>query len=636
MKSFMISILFLLLLSTVAFPFDRMVLGELFANHACPYCVTANQFLDELYPDISDHTALIRYHVWWPASDDPFYEYNPEQNRERTTYYAVSAVPAFVIDGEVVDAPYGQWDDSLDARAEVSSPIAIEIDTSIFGEVTIRIDTRDLTESMGGKLFVVITEDSIHHIAPNGETMFQQIMRKMIPSDGEAMTLHPGATVEKNFDIPIDPVWDLEQCNIVAFFQIFSCEVLQSAVVRFPHRPEYFVSLSADSGKKSMASPHSVVNFRMTLSNTGTESDIYSFWHDDTGLPDGWSAQLSWVSGVFDSTDIFLSSTEGVNISLNVNVGDGGIGYVDVNAASNTVADVRQSIRFIVISDVELLLVDNSKDIAGEELILSDLNELLGNVAYWNTSSDGQITDINDIDIGSLVWYSGKDTSTALLYDDIEQLSDYLSDGGGLLIAGNGFGRSIGSNAFYVLKMKSVYLGSSDSYSSVSGVGPLAGFSADLLPTNVEMIRPLSDSAVVVLRYDDGESCAGIYFKNGYKLAYLPFDPVDIADTDARRELLGILLGRLPVKDIDKPRIVSLDAYPNPFNSELNIYLDAPGCSSVEIYNTLGEKVAELMLTSYDAPATVRWKPDDLPSGVYLLRASLKKYPIYRKIVLLK
>lgn len=67
--------------------------------------------------------------------------------------------------------------------------------------------------------------------------------------------------------------------------------------------------------------------------------------------------------------------------------------------------------------------------------------------------------------------------------------------------------------------------------------------------------------------------------------------------------------------------------YPNPFNPVTNIEFSLPrkGFTTLRVYNTLGEEVAELVSSVLaEGKHTVSFNADNLPSGIYVYRLNLK------------
>jgi hypothetical protein len=79
--------------------------------------------------------------------------------------------------------------------------------------------------------------------------------------------------------------------------------------------------------------------------------------------------------------------------------------------------------------------------------------------------------------------------------------------------------------------------------------------------------------------------------------------------------------------------------YPNPFNATATLSYGVPHTAHVqlEIYNLLGQRVAELV--NGEIPAGIhrmQWTPENLPSGVYLLRMHTPVFDQTQKMVLMK
>jgi hypothetical protein len=79
--------------------------------------------------------------------------------------------------------------------------------------------------------------------------------------------------------------------------------------------------------------------------------------------------------------------------------------------------------------------------------------------------------------------------------------------------------------------------------------------------------------------------------------------------------------------------------YPNPFNPETKIEYGLPKTShvSLNIYNMLGEKVAELVNSRHSAGRyNLNWKPGIIASGLYIYRLEADGVVLSRKMLLLK
>ncbi len=152
----------------------------------------------------------------------------------------------------------------------------------------------------------------------------------------------------------------------------------------------------------------------------------------------------------------------------------------------------------------------------------------------------------------------------------------------------------------------------------------------------------------------------------GYSLSENVVLAIDVVDPVGNRTALPTycwLAGDSGILGIDEqisslPDKLSIMAYPNPFNSAVTIALDIPvgDCSpvplSVEIYDVNGRKIAQSEdIRSLSGAETtfprnslrIRsgsefvWHPDEsLPSGIYLVRATVGEETVSKRVVYLK
>ncbi len=237
-----------LLLATVAifllsygnsFATLRMPLGEMFTNTGCGPCYNAEIALDNIMEEHWDDYSLIRYHVSWPSSGDPFYTFNRAENMDRNDYYNNDYTPHLFIDG-IVDGEYyyNNWDDQFALRWDTPSPLEIELIGHYNGadrenQLHISMTATDNINFNDLRLFCVLIENYIQYNAPNGVRQHDQTMRDIVPdSDGESFTISNGETKEFDFTIALDPQLAEDNCEIVVFVQDYSTkEVLQSAKI---------------------------------------------------------------------------------------------------------------------------------------------------------------------------------------------------------------------------------------------------------------------------------------------------------------------------------------------------------------------------------------------------------------------
>ena len=227
-------IVILSLIVSILYSAPRVVLGEMFTNTSCGPCRNDNLQMDAFTVQKWDILSFIRYHVWWPSASDPFYQANQAQNRTRTNFYHINAVPAIVMEGtEQMRA--GEVFSYVDPRSQVPSSVYFELyskyesygvhsadssgeGTALFHIVT---DTTVLEEDqIGGMLHLVVIEDSINFNAPNGLTLHNQVMRHMFPgATGIFTTIDYGDEYVEERDFYIDTSWVETMCQLVGFYQ---------------------------------------------------------------------------------------------------------------------------------------------------------------------------------------------------------------------------------------------------------------------------------------------------------------------------------------------------------------------------------------------------------------------------------
>ncbi len=179
--------------------------------------------------------TVIRYHVWWPGPNDPFYLFNTPEVQARRNYYAVPYVPYCQFDGAISGgSAYGSWPAIVDGRSLLNSVLQIDLtgeydENTNEGEVTVSIYAEETPGVSNLRLRVVLTESNLSY----GNKLWHQTFRDMIPSPyGQPITITQGETVEHTFDFTTPSPMIGRNVMVVAFVQSESNrEILQSAKV---------------------------------------------------------------------------------------------------------------------------------------------------------------------------------------------------------------------------------------------------------------------------------------------------------------------------------------------------------------------------------------------------------------------
>ncbi len=231
-----------------AIVYDSKILMELFTSTTCGPCLpqntTLNRYLDptsSVYAgDLADEWIILRYHVWWPSSGDPYYDWNQAPVINREAYYDVGYVPHMYTNGNVDSAGTATtW--RTNARAAINQPTFFNFDINgsrngynISGNVRVT-SSADISDVSGFKLYVAVTHDNSTYNAPNGQTVFDQTFVDFLSGniiDGQqvyfdTINLRAGETLNKVFNWTMDSnwpndsgvSWNVQDLNLVAFVQ---------------------------------------------------------------------------------------------------------------------------------------------------------------------------------------------------------------------------------------------------------------------------------------------------------------------------------------------------------------------------------------------------------------------------------
>lgn len=223
------------------------ILMELFTSTTCGPCLPQNTTLNNyLNPessvyagDLADDWIILRYHVWWPSSGDPYYEWNTAPVINREGYYGVGYVPHMYTQGWTDSgSTAATWRTHARAAVDGLTPFNVQITGTrdgynLSGNVT--VTSAGDVNNLGFKLFVAVTHDNSQYQAPNGQTVFDQTFIDFLTLDsssevvsyGEPLNLGVGETYTKNYNWTLDSnwpnnsgvSWSTEDLTLIAFVQ---------------------------------------------------------------------------------------------------------------------------------------------------------------------------------------------------------------------------------------------------------------------------------------------------------------------------------------------------------------------------------------------------------------------------------
>ncbi len=190
MKKALLSLSALLTVGVVnAQTVQRVPLFEVFTSETCPPCKPGNTIYENVIaPKPKGDYVSIKFQQDFPGNGDP---YCTTEGVNRRSYYAINSIPRMEIDGgwdqnaqSFTDALYTQYR-SVAAKATLTGVYSI----STSNRVTVKVDYKAIGSAFpaGTKLYVGIVEArTIKNInaQTNGETVFYNVMKKMMPTDG--------------------------------------------------------------------------------------------------------------------------------------------------------------------------------------------------------------------------------------------------------------------------------------------------------------------------------------------------------------------------------------------------------------------------------------------------------------------
>lgn len=209
---------------------ERVLLFECFTNTGCGPCAQQNPALDALINNNGDRVAAIKYHMNWPASNDPMYLHNTVDNNSRRGVYGVNSVPHTVVDGvRFGDMPAGLTQSMVNNWLAIESPfemrLGYEVDAAA-NTITVHVMGMASAAVTGSlRLYVGVIEREVHYSsAPgsNGERDFYSVMKKLLPKAAGTIlgdSMEEGDYFAYTFTWELANIYDMSQLDAIAWIQ---------------------------------------------------------------------------------------------------------------------------------------------------------------------------------------------------------------------------------------------------------------------------------------------------------------------------------------------------------------------------------------------------------------------------------
>jgi hypothetical protein len=222
--------------------YPKKSLVERYTNSGCPPCKTTNDnWYTATTKSLLDTNSIshVVYNVSWPDPDDPMYLFNVSDNTSRVNYYGVNSVPWITVNGTTITLSNTSPSNLLNAVTagnSQTSPFKIVLTSDFFSnnmiDVHVKVlrDPSDTNVYSNTKIKIALTERMVHFnsapgSASNGERTFYSITRKMLPNAGGTLfnPPAPGDSTELDLFFPCSASFMqkviMDSVRVVAFLQ---------------------------------------------------------------------------------------------------------------------------------------------------------------------------------------------------------------------------------------------------------------------------------------------------------------------------------------------------------------------------------------------------------------------------------
>ena len=661
-------LLFLLLMvSYSANAYDKLSLVERFTNCSCGPCASVNNaWYNATVANLLSNQSIthVVYNVDWPSATDPMHVFNATDNNQRRGYYGVTSVPWIDVNGTTTSVSQAALEGAVNAGNATYSPFKIEIIPERFAndvlnvKIIITRDSSDNTTFTNTKLRVALTELTVDRTClsccNNGETLFHNVTRKMLP-DGKGTLIDipaPGASIEYEFSfIPTVEFLasvDITALSVVAFIQSDANKlVYQSATaeVRLSNNVNAAFKVNENIG---------ALPFEVTFENFSTATDTtsltsYAWDFDNDGNTDSQEPNPVFTYQIDGAFTVKLTVSDSVNQHTRILTN-----YINAIANASDILVVN-GIEYPTYPSEMALFYNTSASIGNHDVDVWDLfgdqgfsyegNSRIQNKNFFSAKIPTSVLNLYN----KVIWI-GNNYSGDLTYYNPAQVLEYVQSGKSFLLA------TRLANNFFSTDLKN-YCGIS-SVSTDQTLTSLTALDSNLVNMPAVGVNSLvhlvllSTSSEAIPIFDDNTSTSWI---GGFRINKVDegnfifiagrpyrFDNVAsfanydfIIDNWMNDPATGV-----DNEDFDIPQTFSLlQNYPNPFNPSTNISYNIPNGSLVtlKVYDILGKEIVTLVNESKQAGSyNVQFDANNLSSGVYFYSIQAGDFFESRKMILMK
>jgi hypothetical protein len=231
----------------------KQPLIETFTSSTCGPCNPANVTAEALFAQNPGKITSIKYQADWPGLGDPYYT---DEVGNRIAYYGINTVPRMEIDGSWDQNGNNITQQIVDDYINELCLINLSALYSVVGK-TVDVDiTLDPLENFNSNNLVVhsaiIEKTTYNNIKNNGETQFEHVVKKMVPSDngtpinnlvaGQQLTLNIQHIFQGNYRLPFDassPINHTIEHSVEDFTNLMVAVWIQDITTKEIHQSTY-------------------------------------------------------------------------------------------------------------------------------------------------------------------------------------------------------------------------------------------------------------------------------------------------------------------------------------------------------------------------------------------------------------
>jgi len=272
--------------------YKRKVAIEIFSFHNCPNCPAAEKAVDSLFKIHGDSLVVIEYHE--NITGDTLSPCTTFVDG-RIAQYNITAYPTVVFDGVIIHSGgtgdlFTTYLNTITDRFAKKSNLKFETlfanfsnSTSINFNISISAD-----EDVSGKLFIVLTEDSIVF----KDSLYHFVAKQVFPNeDGLNFSVSDDNPYGTSGSIPLS--W---QSNGDVWLNIFIQNISNNTIYQggsvkvAPPAYQFDFSISPDTLQQG--TPGEFTTFDFVIDNTGSEDDSFYIVASEVNHIQGWFWQM--------------------------------------------------------------------------------------------------------------------------------------------------------------------------------------------------------------------------------------------------------------------------------------------------------------------------------------------------------